>query len=66
LESTKVSDYQEGNALVIPVQCNADAVERLDEEIDYALVVTLEVKEHIDIQIYQQIKAGLQQKVEVS
>ncbi len=51
---------------MIPVQCNADAVERLDEEIDYALVVTLEVKEHIDIQIYQQIKAGLQQKVEVS
>ena len=60
LESKKVSDYQDGDELVIPVQCNADACDRLDEEIPYALTVTLEVKEGIDILIYQEIKNYIQ------
>lgn len=63
LESKKVSDYQDGDDLVIPVQCNADACDRLDEEIPYALTVTLEVKEGINIQVYQEIRDRIQLQV---
>ncbi|MGZ8916543.1 MAG: hypothetical protein ACXW1Z_25960 [Methylobacter sp.] len=58
-----MSDYQEGDELIIPVQCNADATDRLDEEIPYALTVTLEVKEGINILIYQEIKNHIQLQV---
>jgi hypothetical protein len=64
LESKKVSDYQDGDELVIPVQCNADACESLDEEIPYALTVTLEVKEGVNIPIYQEIRSRIQLQVE--
>lgn len=66
LESKKVSDYQDGDELVISIQCNADACERLDEEIPYALIVTLEVKEGVDIPIYQEIRnrIALQTRIE--
>jgi len=64
LESKKVSDYQDGDELVIPVQCNADACDRLDEEIPYALTVTLEVKADINIPIYQEIRSRIQLQVE--
>jgi hypothetical protein len=63
LESTKVSDFQEGDELVIPVQCNADATDSLVEEIPYALTVTLEVKEGVNILIYQEIKNHIQLQV---
>jgi hypothetical protein len=65
LESKKVSDYQDGDELVIPVQCNADACDRLDEEIPYALTVTLEVKEGVNILVYQEIKNRIQLQVKV-
>ncbi len=63
LESKKVSDYQDGEELVISVQCNADATDRLDEEIPYALTVTLEVKEGVNILIYQEISNRIQLKI---
>lgn len=48
------------------VQCNADATESLDEEIPYALSLTLEAKEEtlfdIDIDIYEEIR----QQIEIS
>lgn len=59
LESDKVSDYQDGDELVIAVQCNADAIDRLDEIIPYALTVTLEVKEDINIPIYTEIQSRI-------
>ncbi|MEE9326864.1 MAG: hypothetical protein V3U71_06160 [Cocleimonas sp.] len=65
LESERVSDYQEGDFLVIPVQCRPDAIEILDEEIDYALVVTLEVKEGVEIPIYNEVRVGIQAQVQV-
>lgn len=64
LESDRVSYYQDGDDLVIPVQCNADACDRFDEEIPYALTVTLEVKEGINIPIYQEIRSRIQLQVE--
>jgi len=60
LESRKVSYYQQGDELVIPVQCNADAIDRLDEKIPYGLAVTLEVKEDVDIPIYQEIRSHIE------
>jgi hypothetical protein len=56
LQSQKVSDYQDGDFLVIPVQCRADATDSLDDHINYALAVTLEVKEGLKIPIYQEIQ----------
>ncbi|GAB6139655.1 hypothetical protein JCM14076_03840 [Methylosoma difficile] len=65
LESEKVSDYQQGDELVIPIQCNADAVDKLDEKIPYGLAVTLEVKEGVNIQIYQEISAHIHAQVKI-
>ncbi len=65
LESTKVSDYQDGEYLVIPVQCRADAIDNLDDEINYAIAVTLEVKEALEIPIYQEIQARIRPQVQV-
>jgi len=45
------------------VQCNADATDRLDEEIPYALTVTLEVKEGINVLVYQEIKNRIKLQV---
>lgn len=66
LESEKVSAYQDGDSLVISVVCKADATEYLDEEIDYALAVTLEVKEGINLPIYQEIRTRVQAAIQVS
>ena len=66
LESNKVSDYQDGDVLVITVQCRADATENLDGLIDYAIAVTLEVKEGIDIPIYQEIRTRIQTPIQVN
>ncbi|MEK0338298.1 MAG: hypothetical protein QQN41_12775, partial [Nitrosopumilus sp.] len=52
--------YQDGDTLLIPVECREDA-ESLDEVISYGLAVTLEVKEGIDIPIYDEI----QQRIEI-
>ena len=65
LASEKVSDYQDGDYLVVPVQCRADAIENLDDQINYAIAVTLEVKEDIDIEIYQEIKTRIQPQIQV-
>ncbi len=65
LESDKISDYQDGDFLIIPVQCRADATENLDDLIDYSIAVTLEVKENINIQIYNKIKAGIQAQAQI-
>lgn len=65
LESNKVSDYQEGEELVIPVQCNADAIDKLDEDIPYALAVTMEVKEGILIPIYEEIRSRIQTEIKI-
>ncbi len=62
LQSKKVSDYQDGDFLVIPVRCRADATDNLDDHINYALAVTLEVKEGLNIPIYQEIRDKIKLK----
>jgi len=67
LESEKVSSYQDGAYLVILVQCHADATDNLDDEIDYALVVTLETKDDVllPLPIYEEIKTRIQTSIQV-
>ncbi|OHX34298.1 hypothetical protein BJL95_03915 [Methylomonas sp. LWB] len=65
LESSKVSYYQDGDELVIPVQCNADAIDKLDEQIPYALAVTMEVKEGVSIHIYQEVRSRIQTQIKI-
>ena len=60
MEGQQVVSYQDGDTLLIPVECREDA-ESLDEVTCYGLAVTLEVKERIDIPIYDEI----QQRIEV-
>ena len=60
MEGQQVVSYQDGETLLIPVECREDS-ESLDEVTHYGLAVTLEVKEGIDIPIYDEI----QQRIEV-
>jgi hypothetical protein len=58
-----ISAYQDGAVLRLKVECKKDATERLDEFIPYAIAVTLEVKEGVDIPIYQQIRAKIKPQI---
>ncbi|NIE83026.1 MULTISPECIES: S8 family peptidase [unclassified Burkholderia] len=60
-----ISAYQDGEMIRIRVTCKKDATVRLDDVIPYGLAVTLEVKEDIDIPIYQQIRDRLKPQVVV-
>jgi len=55
MEGRQVVSYQDGDSLLIPIECREDAGS-LDELIHYGLAVTLEVKEGIDIPIYDEIQ----------
>ena len=58
LEGDAAIPFQDGDDLVIKVNCRADAGP-IDEPIKYALAVTLEVAEGIDLPIYQEIRDRL-------
>jgi hypothetical protein len=60
-----ISAYQDGEMLRIRVTCKKDATVRLDEVIPYGLAVTLEVKEDVEIPIYQQIRTKLKPQIVV-
>lgn len=64
LEGSKVVSYQDGDFLKISVVCREDA-ESLDEEVPYGLAVTLETGEHIDLPIYEEIKARISIPVQI-
>jgi len=58
-EGAEVRAFQEGECLVIPVQCREDAGP-LDVDVPYGLVISLEVKEEVDIPIYEEIQSLIQ------
>jgi len=60
MRGAKIVSYQDGDSLLIPVECREDAG-TLDETVYYGLAVTLEVKEGVDVPIYDEIK----QRIEV-
>lgn len=65
LESAKAVDFQDGDSIAIKVNCRADAGD-IPEPIRYALAVTLEVAEGIDIPVYEEVRDRLRVRVLVS
>jgi hypothetical protein len=55
IEGKRVVAFQENDHILIPVQCREDAGV-LDEDVPYGLAISLEVKEEIAIQIYEEVK----------
>ena len=49
----------DGDQIEIRVECRADAGD-LDEMVRYALVVTLEVEDSVNVRLYEEIKNRLQ------
>lgn len=64
LEGNQAVDFQDGDAIVIRVNCRADAGD-IPEPIRYGLAVTLEVAEGVDIPIYQEVRDRLRVRVPV-
>ncbi len=64
LEGEKASAFTDGTDLKIQVNCRADAGS-LDEEIPYALVVSLEVAEKGAVPIYQEVRQRILPRVRV-
>lgn len=64
LEGEHAVDFQDGDNIVIKVNCRADAGEIL-HPIRYGLAVSLEVAESVGIPIYQEIRDRLQIRVPV-
>ena len=58
LEGDAAVPFQDGDDIVIKVNCRADAGS-IEEPVNYALAVTLEVAEGIDLPIYQEIRDRL-------
>lgn len=61
----EIEAFQEGDSISIRVVCKKDATSRLDELIPYGIAVTLEVKEDVQVNIYQQIKARIKPQVAI-
>lgn len=61
----QIEAFQDGDFIKLRIVCKRDATNKLDESIPYGLAVTLEVKEDIRVDIYQQIKARIKPKVTV-
>jgi hypothetical protein len=64
LAGNKVVSYQDTEFLKISIVCKEDAGS-LDEEVPYGLAVTLETGEHIDLPIYEEVKARINIPVKV-
>lgn len=65
LDGDEAAVFVDGDDLEIQVSCRADAGE-LEDEIPYALVTTLEVAEDIGVPIYDEIRARVHARVEVT
>ncbi len=65
LEGNQAVSLQDGDDIIIKVNCRADAGE-ITEPIKYALAVTLEVAEGLDLPIYQEIRDRLAVRVQPS
>lgn len=58
LEGEQAAAFVEGANLEIQVNCRADAG-KLEEDIPYALVATLEVAEDVGVQIYDEVRVAI-------
>jgi len=62
IEGAEVRAFQEGECLMIPVQCREDAG-ALDVEVPYGLAVSLEVKAEVGIDLYEEIQSLIEVSV---
>jgi hypothetical protein len=62
LEGDKATPFIDGTDLVIVVNCREDAG-GLIQKIPYGLSVSLEVKEGIDIEIYQEVSSRIRPRI---
>ncbi len=67
LESSKqIALYQEDGHILLEITCKPDATEKLDRRIPYAIAVTLEVVEGVNIPVYEQIRAKIRVKIPIA
>jgi len=64
LEGDRAVDFQDGDAIVVKVNCRADGGD-MPAPIRYGLAVTLEVAEGISIPIYQEVRDRLRVRVPI-
>ena len=62
IEGAEVRAFQEGDCLVIPVQCREDAGP-LGVDVPYGLAVSLEVKAEVGIDLYEEIQSLIEVSV---
>jgi len=65
LEGEEAAVFVDGANLEIQVSYRSDAGE-LDEDVSYALVVTLEVAEEVGVMIYDEVRARIQAQVRIA
>jgi hypothetical protein len=65
LEGERIVAFADGDVLNIRVNCRADAGE-LEEEVPYALAVTLEAAPMVDVSIYDEVEARIRPRVAVA
>lgn len=65
LEGERAKPFVDGDAVEIRVSCRADAGD-LDEAVPYALVVSLEVAEELNVPVYQQVRERVHARVRVA
>jgi hypothetical protein len=63
-EGTEATPYVDGDNLSIKINCRADA-NTFTEPIRYGLAVSLEVKETVDIAIYEEIRARIATEIQI-
>ncbi len=59
LEGDAAVPIAEGDTIPVQVNCRADAGYKLAEEVPYALMVSLETAERLEISVYEQVKVAL-------
>jgi hypothetical protein len=59
MEGKEITDFQDKDAILIPVVCREDAG-ALDDQVYYGLTVTLEVAEGVGISVYDEIKERIE------
>lgn len=64
LEGERVVAFDDGEELEVTVSCKSDAG-KLDVSVPYALAVTLEVAEPLEVSIFQQLRDRIRPRIEI-
>jgi hypothetical protein len=64
-ENNNTIVWDENDAIQIKVNCRGDADDKFSDSIPYALMVSFEIKDAIDIDVYAKIAEGVSTKVQI-